>query len=323
MDMNIEALDKKRIKLLELHLVGFFLFLVFSTTRFFFRSGDLNSMAIGNAVLAGAILGVLIISFSTLRLGMLHNQIKTNPALKEALYNELVRTIACESWRAAYIGAAASTVFFAIVCFFYPIYDLYDTITFEDSDQFSFTSSNSKITSDSSNLIISALTSIEQIINKKLIEDLKGLGIWVSAQPNFAGRWSVPGGLNEHRLGSNRLARCNAYKTFLDNDIPLVFGSDSMPLNPLFGIKSAIFHPVQGQRISPKEAVKAYTQSCYSLLKLNSKFGSLIPGKVADIVILSHDPFVVSENDFDEIKVAGTIIDGEVVYCDLDLLEFE
>ena len=123
MDLSIESLDRKRIKLLELHLVGFFLFLVFSTTRFFFRKGDLNSMPIGIVVLAGAILGVLIVAFSTLRLGMLHNQIKNNPALKEALYNELVQSIACESWRAAYIGAVASTVFFAIVCFFYPVYD--------------------------------------------------------------------------------------------------------------------------------------------------------------------------------------------------------
>jgi len=52
--------------------------------------------------------------------------------------------------------------------FFYPIYDLYDSITFEKSDQFSFSSTDPSIKSSSSNLIVKALTIVEQIINKKL-----------------------------------------------------------------------------------------------------------------------------------------------------------
>ena len=151
-----------------------------------------------------------------------------------------------------------------------------------------------------------------EVINAGLLSALKDSGVFVSVQPNFAGRWSNPDGLNERRLGIERLAKCNAYKEFIERDISIIFGSDSMPLDPLFGIKSAIFHPIEAQRIPPIDAVKAYTQTCYKLLNLDSKFGSIIPGKVADLVILTGDPLF--EKDFKNIQVAGTIINGEVVY---------
>jgi predicted amidohydrolase YtcJ len=156
-----------------------------------------------------------------------------------------------------------------------------------------------------------------EVIDDGLLNEIKNLGIIVSAQPNFAGRWSGPGGLNEKRLGKDRLLRCNAYKKFLDKKIPLIFGSDSMPLNPLFGIKSAIFHPISEQRISPIDAIKAYVQNYYKIFNLESNFGSIESGKVADLVILTADPFVVGEGTFDKIQVAGTIINGEIVFSKL------
>ncbi len=153
-----------------------------------------------------------------------------------------------------------------------------------------------------------------ELIDDGLVTSLKDLGIWVSAQPNFAGRWSVPGGLNERRLGKARLARCNPYRTFIENNVRLVFGSDSMPLDPLFGIRSAIFHPVKEQRISPMDAITAYVRSCYGLLNIDPKFGSIAPGKAADLVILSQDPFCADERDFDDIKVVGLIFNGDVLF---------
>jgi predicted amidohydrolase YtcJ len=155
-----------------------------------------------------------------------------------------------------------------------------------------------------------------EVIDDKLLGELKRIGICVSAQPNFAGRWSVPGGLNETTLGELRLQKCNAYRSFIENKIQLVFGSDCMPLDPIFGINSAIFHPIQNQRIPPEVVIKAYTYGCYKLLNLESKFGTLEPGKLADLVILSRNPIVTPESEFVDIKVSGTIFSGEVVYSD-------
>ena len=123
MDSEIERLEKKRMRYLELNLVGFFIFLILSLVRFFFRAGDLNATPIGKVVLVGMILGVLILGGSALGSAMLGRRFKSDPYLKEALFNELVQMVELESWKAAYIGATASTVFFAIACFLYPIYD--------------------------------------------------------------------------------------------------------------------------------------------------------------------------------------------------------
>ncbi len=154
-----------------------------------------------------------------------------------------------------------------------------------------------------------------EVIDDDLIKDLKTTGLWVSAQPNFAGRWSGPGALNEQRLGPERLGRCNAYRTLMNNDIPVIFGSDCMPLDPIFGVKSAIFHPVLKQRLEPERVVRAYTQTWFKLLK-NEKFGTIEDGKTADLLILNNDPFLIDEQEFEALKVVGTIFNGRLVFND-------
>ena len=124
MNSEIEVLDKKRMSYLEWFLVGFGVFLILSITRFFFRLGGLNSQPVGYAVLVGLILGLAVMAFSTYKSAILARKIKDDPGLEEALYNELVQSLEVQSWKAAYIGAIGTTVFFALVGSFYPICDL-------------------------------------------------------------------------------------------------------------------------------------------------------------------------------------------------------
>ena len=121
--LEIETLDAKRMRTLELYLVGVAVFIVLSVTRFFFRLGELNSQPIGIAVFAGLILSLALISVSTIRSESLKRRLNQDPALKEALNNELVQTLERRSWKAAYLGAVGTTVFFAVAWFFYPISD--------------------------------------------------------------------------------------------------------------------------------------------------------------------------------------------------------
>jgi hypothetical protein len=120
---DIDMLDKKRMGYLALYLVGFVFFLILSVTRYFFRLRGLNSQPIGIAVLIGLLLSLLLLVISTIGSLSLGRKIKRDPLLKEALYNELVRSLEVQSWRAAYFGAAATTVFFAVAWFFYPLCD--------------------------------------------------------------------------------------------------------------------------------------------------------------------------------------------------------
>lgn len=123
MDSDIERLDKKRMSFLALYLVGFVIFIILSVTRYFFRLRGLNTQPIGIAVLIGLLLSLLVLGISTIGSLSLGRKIKKDPQLTEALYNELVRSLEVQSWRAAYFVAAATTVFFAVTWFFYPICD--------------------------------------------------------------------------------------------------------------------------------------------------------------------------------------------------------
>jgi hypothetical protein len=124
MDSEIEMFDKKRMRYLEWYLIGFVIFLFLSLARFFFRLGGLNSQPIGFAVLLGLILSLVVLAFSTFKTATLARKIKQDPILEEALNNEMVQSLETQSWKAAYIGAIATTIFFALVGFLYPICDL-------------------------------------------------------------------------------------------------------------------------------------------------------------------------------------------------------
>jgi hypothetical protein len=120
---EIEILDSKRMRSLELYIIGVGVFLVLSVTRYFFRLGHLNARPIGIAVLAGLILSLGLIGLSTIQMAAFRKRIKDEPALMDALNNELVQALECKSWKAAYFGAIGTTIFFAVVWFFYPVCD--------------------------------------------------------------------------------------------------------------------------------------------------------------------------------------------------------
>ena len=45
-----------------------------------------------------------------------------------------------------------------------------------------------------------------------------------------------------------------------------------------------------------------------------SKVGSIEPGKVADLAVLSHDIYTCSEESIKDIQVNMTMVDGQVVF---------
>jgi hypothetical protein len=123
MNLDIEMLDRKRMRYLEWYLIGLGPFMILSVTRFFFRLGGLNSQPIGRAVFIGLILSLLLLALSVIGSAFLGRTIKNEPSLRDALYNELVQSLEVQSWKAAYFGAVGTTIFFAAVWFFYPISD--------------------------------------------------------------------------------------------------------------------------------------------------------------------------------------------------------
>jgi predicted amidohydrolase YtcJ len=137
-------------------------------------------------------------------------------------------------------------------------------------------------------------------------------GIVASCQPNFL-QWARESGLYEQRLGRDRTDRSNRYRDLLDAGVPLAFGSDSMPMDPLLGVHHAVNAPSEHQRISVTEALRAYTHGAAYAGRDEHRMGTVEVGKLGDFVVLEESPWE-NEDAIDEIDVAMTVVDGEVVY---------
>ena len=149
------------------------------------------------------------------------------------------------------------------------------------------------------------------------------MGIIASMQPYHAiddGRWA------EKRLGKERAKWSYAWRFMLDAGAPLAFGSDwpVAPLGPILGIYAAVTratldggHPegwFPEQRLTVEEALHAYTLgSAYAAFQENEK-GSITPGKLGDIVVISDDLFTIPSARIKDADVVMTIVGGKIVY---------
>ncbi|MEP6923055.1 MAG: amidohydrolase [Pyrinomonadaceae bacterium] len=158
------------------------------------------------------------------------------------------------------------------------------------------------------------------------VEDIARFGrdkVVASMQPYHAiddGRWAAK------RLDEKRLKGTYAFRSLLDSGATLAFGTDwtVAPINPMLGIYAAATRRtlddknpngwLPEQKITVEEAVRAYTVgSAYAEFQENLK-GTIAPGKLADLVILSDNIFSINPIEIEKVKVLTTIVDGRVVY---------
>ena len=144
-----------------------------------------------------------------------------------------------------------------------------------------------------------------------------------SMQPYHAiddGRWV------EQRIGPVRIKTTYAFRTLLDSDAPLAFGSDwtVAPLDPMVGVYAAVTRRtlddknpggwVPEQKITLGEALRAYTYGNAWATFNEQKWGTLAQGRYADVVVLDRDPFAVPAESLGTVKPRYTISGGRVVY---------
>ncbi|WP_049926332.1 amidohydrolase [Halopiger goleimassiliensis] len=144
------------------------------------------------------------------------------------------------------------------------------------------------------------------------LERMAEAGIVASMQPNFH-RWADEGGLYDRRLGDERRRNSNRFRDVLEADVPLAFGSDCMPLDPLLGIHYAVNAPTEAQRLTVTEAIEAYTRGAAYAGFDEDRLGTLEPGTCADLVVLEDSPWERPDR-IDDIDVAMTVVDGTVVF---------
>ena len=157
----------------------------------------------------------------------------------------------------------------------------------------------------------------------KDFERFAALDVIASVQPYHAiddGRWA------ETRIGRERSKTTYAFRTFLDRGVDLALGTDwnGAPLEPMWTLYAAVTRAtldgkrpdgwVPEQKITLEEALYAYTMgSAYAEFQEKEK-GSIIPGKLADVVILSEDIFEIAPERWPEVEADMTIVGGRIVY---------
>ncbi len=157
----------------------------------------------------------------------------------------------------------------------------------------------------------------------KDFERFAQLHVIASVQPYHAiddGRFA------EAHIGHDRASRTYAFRTFLNHGVRLAFGTDweVAPLDPLLTVYAAVTRATLDgknpngwfpeQKLSVAEAIEAYTMgSAYAEFQEKEK-GSITPGKLADMVLLSDDIFSIVPEKIRDVRVLKTFVGGRLVF---------
>jgi predicted amidohydrolase YtcJ len=149
------------------------------------------------------------------------------------------------------------------------------------------------------------------------------LGVIPSMQPYHAiddGRWA------DRFIGAERAKATYAFRSLLDAGAQLAFGSDWFvaPPTPLEGIYAAVTRRtlddarpggwVPEQKITVEEALRAYTTGSAYAEYMEGEKGMLVPGMLADLVLIDRDLTRIPVETIREARVVLTVVGGRPVY---------
>ena len=158
------------------------------------------------------------------------------------------------------------------------------------------------------------------IVNPKLLDWMKRLGVMAVPFGVFLwyhGEKVVP------YYGEERAKMMFAHRSFIEHGIQIAGSSDCpmMPFEPLLAIHSCVNRVTRSgnvvgpeQRLSPEEALRVYTLGgAYASFEEKTK-GTIEPGKVADLAVLSGDPTQVDPRSIKDLKVIMTMVGGKIMF---------
>lgn len=161
-----------------------------------------------------------------------------------------------------------------------------------------------------------------QVVSPGDFERFHQLGVIASMQPSHLlsdMRWA------QARLGPERVPYSYAWKSFLDHDVVLAFGTDYPvePIAPYRGLYEAVTRMNEAgtmsydpsEKLTMGQALYAYTQgSAYAQFDEQWK-GRLAPGYVADFTVLDRDLTKIAPHEILGTKVLRTVVNGKTVAC--------
>jgi predicted amidohydrolase YtcJ len=119
------------------------------------------------------------------------------------------------------------------------------------------------------------------------------------------------------RAWPDRLSGAYAYRALWDSGALVVNGSDAPveELDPLAGVCAAVLRDwLPEQALTVEEALLASTVHAAWLTGEERRRGTLIPGHLADLVVLDRDPLTIPPEELPEVQVVATMAGGRWVW---------
>jgi hypothetical protein len=160
--------------------------------------------------------------------------------------------------------------------------------------------------------------------HERALATIKRLGLRITVQDQ-----PVKLGHNMLRYwGEARAARSIPTRTFVAAGIPTGAGTDAPvvdwnPFESIWWMATRQVYMQGGTRVlgadeavDPAVALELYTRGSAETCFMEDKVGSLEPGKLADLAVLTDDPLSVAADRLKEIRSALTVLGGQIVHRD-------
>jgi predicted amidohydrolase YtcJ len=160
-----------------------------------------------------------------------------------------------------------------------------------------------------------------QVTTLAQIARFRDLKVIASMQPSHVlsdMRWA------QDRLGAKRAAYSYAWASFLNKGVALAFGTDypTEPITPFRGLYAAVTRKSEDgkheyfpeQKLTMDQGIAAYTSGAAFAEFEEKEKGKLVPGMLADFVVLDRDVTAVPAEKMLATKVLRTVVGGKTVY---------
>ncbi len=154
------------------------------------------------------------------------------------------------------------------------------------------------------------------------LERIKALGGGIAIQNRmaFQGEYFV------ERFGAQQATRTPPIRRMLEMGIPVGAGTDATRVssyNPFLSLYWLVTGKTIGglslypeeNRLSREEALRLYTVGSSWFSSEDGKKGSIAPGQLADLAVLSADYFSIPEDEIKQLESVLTIVGGKVVHA--------
>lgn len=152
----------------------------------------------------------------------------------------------------------------------------------------------------------------------EVMETMAEHDILITQQPNFT--YTLEGRYVEN-LQEEHAAHNNPLRSPMDHGVFVALSSDVLPIGPMVGLYAAVTRKgasgavyAPEERLTMEEAIVGYTRNGAYLTFEEDTKGTLEPGMLADMVVLSDDLLTIDPERIMDVTVDLTILGGRVVF---------